>query len=238
MCRNVVRNNEKFYNFFQKLISEILFFKAKHMEYLALIGTVTIIHLLAVISPGPDFIMACRNSLTYSRKTGIWTAVGFGFGIAVHVFYSLAGLALIISKSILLFNAIKFLGAGYLIYIGLKSVLSKSSKIELGEQHKKEAITRFAAIRIGFLTNVLNPKATLFFLSLFTLVISPETPLPIMSVMGVIMIVNTMLWFSLVAVFLTQKRIRSIFERFQGVFNKALGGLLIALGIKVALTEK
>ena len=72
------------------------------METLALIGTITIIHLLAVISPGPDFIMACRNSLIYSRKTGIWTAVGFGFGIMVHIFYSLAGLALIISKSILL----------------------------------------------------------------------------------------------------------------------------------------
>ncbi len=208
------------------------------MEALALIGTVTIIHLLAVISPGPDFIMACRNSLTYSRKTGIWTAIGFGFGIAVHIFYSLAGLALIISKSILLFNAIKFLGASYLIYIGLKSVLSKSSKIELDEYHKKEDITRLVAIRIGFLTNVLNPKATLFFLSLFTLVISPETPLLIMGIMSVIMIINTMLWFSLVAVFLTQKRIHSIFERFQDVFNKTLGGLLIALGIKVALTEK
>ncbi len=208
------------------------------MEYLALISTVTIIHLLAVISPGPDFIMACRNSLSYSRKTGIWTAVGFGFGIAVHIFYSLAGLALVISKSILLFNAIKFLGAAYLVYIGLKSVLSKSSKIELGEQHKKEDITHFAAIRIGFLTNVLNPKATLFFLSLFTLVISPTTPLPIMGIMSAIMIINTMLWFSLVAVFLTQKRIRSIFEKFQGVFNKTLGGLLIALGIKVALTQK
>jgi len=215
------------------------------MEYLALIGTVTIIHLLAVISPGPDFIMACRNSLIYSRKTGIWTAVGFGGGIAVHILYSLASLALIISKSILiisksilLFNAIKYLGAGYLIYIGLKSFLSKSSKIELGEHHKKEDITPLAAVKIGFLTNVLNPKATLFFLSLFTLVISPETPQPIMGLMGGIMIINTILWFSLVAIFLSQKRIRSIFERFQNVFNKTLGGLLIALGIKVALSDK
>ena len=208
------------------------------MEYLTIIGTVTIIHLLAVISPGPDFIMACRNSLTYSRKIGIWTAVGFGGGIAVHIFYSLAGLALIISKSILLFNVIKFLGAGYLIYIGLKSILSKSSKIELNKYHKKEDITHFSAIRIGFLTNVLNPKATLFFLSLFTLVISPKTPLSVISIMSVIMIINTMLWFSLVAIFLTQKRIHSIFEKFQNVFNKTLGGLLIALGIKVALAKR
>lgn len=208
------------------------------MEYLALIGIVTVIHLLAVISPGPDFIVTCRNSLSYSRKTGIWTAVGIGLGITIHVFYSFAGLALIISNSILLFNAIKFFGAGYLIYIGFKSVLSKSSTIELGEHDKKEDITPFTALRIGFLTNVLNPKATLFFLSLFTLVISPTTPLPIMGVMSIIMIINTMLWFSLVAAFLTQKKIRSVFERFQGVFNKTLGGLLIALGIKVALTEK
>ena len=208
------------------------------MQYLPLITSVTLIHLLAVISPGPDFIVAVRNSLTYSRKTGIWTAVGFGGGIAVHIFYCLAGLAILISKSILLFNVIKFLGAAYLIYIGIKSFFSKSAKIEFAESVKKEDITPFAAVKIGFLTNVLNPKATLFFLSLFTLVISPQTPKPIMILMGSIMVINTILWFSLVSIFLSQKRIRATFEKYQGVFNKSLGGLLIALGVKVALTRK
>ncbi len=208
------------------------------MEYLALIGTVAVIHLLAVMSPGPDFIMTCKNALTYSRKTGIWTAVGLGFGIAVHVFYCLAGLALVISKSILLFNSIKYLGAAYLIYIGFKSFFSKSARIEVGEQEKKTDISALNAVRMGFLTNVLNPKATLFFLSLFTLVISPETPLVIMLIMSVIMVVDTMLWFSLVAIFLSQKRVRGVFEKHQNAFNKTLGGMLMALGVKVALTEK
>ncbi|MBI2463512.1 LysE family transporter [Candidatus Peregrinibacteria bacterium] len=208
------------------------------MHSIALIGTVTLIHLLAIISPGPDFIMAVRNSLTYSRKTGIWTAVGFGLGIAVHIFYSLAGLALIISQSILLFNSIKLFGAGYLIYIGVKSFFSKSSHIELKEHVKKIDISVFSAVKIGFLTNVLNPKATIFFLSLFTMVISPETPSQIMAILSVIMIVDTMLWFSLVAIFFTQKKIRSSFERYQNIFNKTFGGLLIALGVKVALTKK
>lgn len=208
------------------------------MQYLTLISMVAVIHLLAAISPGPDFIMACRNSLIYSRKTGIWTAVGFGAGIAIHVFYSLAGLALIISKSILLFNAIKFLGAGYLIYIGLKSFFSKSSKIDLGMSDQKEDLKRLAAVKIGFLTNVLNPKATLFFLSLFTFVISPETPFLVLIILGIVMVADTILWFSLVAVFITQTGVRSVFERFQNAFNKTLGGLLIALGIKVALTER
>ncbi len=208
------------------------------MEYLALIGTVTLIHLLAVISPGPDFIVAVKNSLSYSRKTGIWTAIGFGLWISVHILYCIAGLAIILSQSILIFNVIKLLGAGYLIYIGVKSIFSKSSKIEVWDTQQKTDITPFEAIKIGFLTNVLNPKATLFFLSLFTLIISPDTPNLILAVLSMIMITNTALWFSLVAVFFTQKRIRNAFDKFQGIFNKILGGLLIGLGIKVALTQK
>jgi threonine/homoserine/homoserine lactone efflux protein len=87
------------------------------MNYLPLFGSVLIIHLMAVMSPGPDFIMALRNSLTYSRKTGIYTAIGFGFGIGVHVLYCVFGLALIISTSTIAFNIIKYLGVAYLGYI-------------------------------------------------------------------------------------------------------------------------
>lgn len=208
------------------------------MEYIALIGTVTLIHLLAVISPGPDFVVAVKNSLTYSRLTGIWTALGFGLGIGVHIIYCAAGLALIISQSIMLFNVIKLLGAAYLIYIGVQAIRSRSSHQVIEAEQPAQDLSPFEALKMGFLTNVLNPKATLFFLSLFTLVISPETPLAITAIMSMIMIVNTALWFSLVAIFFTQERIRKGFNKFQGVFNKVLGGLLIGLGIKVALLQK
>lgn len=207
------------------------------MEYVALIGSVTLIHLLAVISPGPDFIVAVKNSLTYSRKTGIFTAVGFGLGISVHILYCVLGLAILISKSILVFNIIKLLGAGYLVYLGWSALTSKSSDIKIENEEQKKDISAPMAIKIGFLTNVLNPKATLFFLSLFTLVISPSTPAGILLVLSVIMIVNTALWFSLVAIFFTQKKAVSVFNKFQGPFNKILGGLLIALGVKIALIK-
>ncbi|MBP7847928.1 LysE family translocator, partial [Patescibacteria group bacterium] len=158
---------------------------------LTLIRTVTLIHLLAVISPGPDFVVAVKNSLTYGRKTGIWTAIGIGLGIGVHLIYCMAGLALLISQSILLFSIIKFIGAGYLIYIGVSSILAKSSKIEVVADELKPAMSPMQAVWNGFLTNVLNPKATMFFLSLFTLVISPDTSISLMILLGVIMIVNT-----------------------------------------------
>lgn len=209
------------------------------VENLTLIGTVVLVHLLAVMSPGPDFIMVIKNALTYSRKAGIWTAIGIATGISVHVFYSLAGLALIISQSILLFNTFKLLGAAYLIYLGVKSFFLKSSHLELDRTREpRPDLTRLQAVKIGFLTNVLNPKATLFFLSLFTLVISPDTSAPVLGIVSVIMIINTALWFMLLSVVITHQRIRRVFERSQNVFNKTFGGLLIALGIKVALAKR
>ena len=208
------------------------------MDSITLIGTVTLVHLLAVISPGPDFVMACRNALLYSRKTGIWTAVGFGLGIAVHISYALFGLAWVVAQSVILFSVIKYLGAAYLIFIGVQSFLSKTKTLEPGVASKQKDIPPLVAIRMGFVTNVLNPKATLFFLSLFTMVVGPDVSVFEMTIISIILIGVTVLWFSLVAVIMTQKKIRQTFERYQGVFNKSLGGLLVALGIKIALMQK
>ncbi len=206
------------------------------MEYLPLFGSVLLVHLLAVMSPGPDFVVALRNSLTYSRKTGIYTAVGFGIGIGIHVVYCVYGLALIISTSPIAFNIIKYLGIAYLTYIGVVSLVSKTADISVGKENHLSDISPLKAIRIGFLTNVLNPKATLFFLSLFTFVIGPNTPSSISWFLGLMMMVNTTIWFSLVAIFFTQSRIRSIFNKYQKTFNTIFGLLLIGIAIKIVFT--
>ncbi len=182
--------------------------------------------------------MCLRNSLTYSRKTGIWTAIGIGTGISIHIFYSLAGFSLLVAKSILLFNTIKFLGALYLIYMGIRALISRSGKFNMEEKEKETDITPAAAFRMGFMTNILNPKVTLFFLSLFTLIIPPDIPPHIMAIICALLIIDTALWFTVVAIFMTQKTIRSIFEKYQNVFNKSFGALLVAVGIKVALMER
>lgn len=200
----------------------------------SLIFSVIGIHLLAVMSPGPDFIVSVRNSLMYSRKTGMWTALGFGLGIGVHVLYSIFGLGLIISNSILIYSIIKYLGAAYLIYIGIMSLRSNSSSLGVSDTLKKEDISPLKAVRIGFLTNVLNPKATLFFLSLFTIVVGPDVPGDTLILLGVILMVNTALWFTFLAYLVTHSRILPVFEKYQNTFNKTFGGILIAIGLKVA----
>lgn len=205
------------------------------MQYLPIILTVALVHLLAVISPGPDFIMITRNSLIYSRRTGIYTAIGLGLGILVHVTYSLVGIGLLISQSILLFNIIKYLGAAYLIYIGYKSLTSKSADLHLQSQEHKTDISRLNAVKIGFITNVTNPKATLFFLSLFTLVINPNTPFAVKLFMGAEMSIVTALWFILVAYLISHHLIKNRINKVQRWAEKFIGVILIALGIKVAL---
>ncbi len=193
------------------------------------------VHLLAVMSPGPDFAMVMRNSLVYSRRTGILAALGLALGILLHVSYSLLGIGLIISRSIVLFNGIKLLGAAYLIYIGFKSLFAnRQADSDQAIEHAAKDLTAWQAIRLGFLTNALNPKATLFFLALFTQVISPDTGLPVKILYGVEMSVATFAWFAFVATLLTHKRINLLFAGIKHHVERVFGVVLIALGLKVA----
>ncbi len=205
------------------------------MQYLPIILTVAAIHLLAVMSPGPDFIMILRNSLVYSRRSGIYSALGLGLAILVHVTYCLLGIAVIISRSVLLFDTIKYIGAAYLIYIGIKSLMASRGKtVKVEEEHSKQDLTPYQAIRIGFITNLTNPKATLFFLSLFTLVIQPSTPIQVKMFMGFEMALVTFAWFTLVATVVSHEAVRGRVAKFQHWATRVMGGVLILFGLKLA----
>ena len=206
------------------------------MEYLPLIGTVALLNLLAAISPGPDFVITVRNSLCYSRRAGIFTGLGISVALCVHLFYCAAGIGYIISTSVILFSILKVLGASYLIYLGLSSFLAKGSKIDLNEERTGSDLTRLKAFRMGFLTNVLNPKATLFFLSLFTLVIGNSTPIYIILTISAVIILTAFTWFTIVSIFLAQQNVQRVFLKYDKIINRTLGGFLVFLGVKIILT--
>lgn len=189
------------------------------------------------MSPGPDFAMITRNSLVYSRRTGIWSAVGLGCGISIHVAYSLVGIGLLIAKSVVLFSIIKYLGAGYLCYVGYKSLQARPAKADHSVAVEAPELSRKSAIKVGFLTNVLNPKASLFFLALFTQVISPHTPAIIQVFYGLEMSLATVAWFGLVAMLFSHHRVKAGFRRFQHQAERAFGLILIGLGIKIAFAH-
>lgn len=207
------------------------------METLTFLGGILVIHFLALASPGPDFVMVVKNALGYGRSTGIRTAIGIGLGIGVHVLYCTFGLALIISKSIVAFSIIKRAGAAYLVYIGIKSLRARWSSMTIKTHEYKRSISRYKALVIWFFTNVLNPKATMFFLGLFTLVITPNTSQTLIVLAGISMILLTMVWFSFVTLCLTQTHIQRMYYKAENIINKLFGWILIVFGIKVALSK-
>ncbi len=207
-------------------------------EFLSQFLTIVVVHLLAVASPGPDFAVVVKQSVTHGKTTALWTSLGVGTGILVHVLYSLLGIGVIISQSIIAFTVMKFVGAAYLIYIGWKALWTRPASSRFYAGIKKEAPTVGRAFWTGFLTNGLNPKATLFFLSLFTVVIAADTPLGIQAFYGIYMAFATALWFSGISVLFGNSRVRALFGRIGHWFERLMGGVLLLLGIKLIITSQ
>ncbi len=201
--------------------------------------TIVIVHLLGVASPGPDFAIVVKQSLSQPRRIVIWTALGVALGILVHVTYCLLGIGLIISQSILLFNTIKLIGAAYLLFIGWKALISKPSNQNFQKSEKANRTMSVAkAIRIGFLCNALNPKATLFFLAVFTQVIDSLTPLYIQLFYGLYMTVATFVWFSIIGTAFTTDFARRYLDAIHSWADRVMGVVLIGLGLKVAFSAR
>lgn len=190
--------------------------------------TIVVVHLLAVASPGPDLAIMIRQALVQSRPNALLSAAGIGLGILVHVSYSLLGIGLIIQQSLALFTLLKLIAVLYLTWIAFQALASKPGNIYV-ETSGDGAQTSFAAFRLGFLTNVLNPKATLFFVSVFSAIISPGTPVIIQAGYGLYMALATGLWFGAMAVLFTLPRVRKVFGRFSHWLDRLMGGVLLLL---------
>jgi len=204
------------------------------MPYLHEFLALTIIHFLAVMSPGPDFAIVLRQSISFGRKTAIITSLGIGAGISIHVLYTLLGIGLLISQSVYLMTTAKVLGAAYIIYLSINLLRSKAAPqqtsviaVDNNQKHQNKAFM------IGFMTNVLNPKATLFFLAIFTTIVSANTPLIVQSIYGLWIIVSTAAWFCLVSFLFSQQSVRQKFLNYGYWFDRAMGVILLAFAIKL-----
>ncbi len=201
------------------------------------------VQLAATISPGPAFVISVRNAMVYSRRVGVFTALGLALGVGMHVIFVLVGLSVLIANSVFLFTAIKYIGAAYLIYIGMKALFSapkdrsQSDTVQNveAENQAREMISGRKAVMVGFLTNALNPKAVVFFTAVFTQFISPETPFFMLVLYGLTSIIIEFGWFAMMAVILTNAHVKRRFMRFMGKIERACGGLMVLLGVRLAL---
>lgn len=193
----------------------------------------------AIVSPGADLAMVMRQAVVHGRRQAIITSFGIGASLMFHVTYTILGLGLIISQSVYLFNIVKWLGVAYLIYIGIKALRAGKTEIKVTavQEAEKQAQTGLKAFTLGFAANALNPKPVFFFLSIFSTVVSVQTPIAVKFGYGLVMATCLIIWFVGVSTFMTTPRMRAAFSRASKWIDRTSGVVFIALGIKLA-TEK
>ncbi|NUG22940.1 LysE family translocator [Acinetobacter lactucae] len=196
--------------------------------------TLALIHFMAVILPGPDFVITVRQSVRYGYLIGCLTAIGIGVGISVHVFYTLVGIGFLIQQSEWLMSFIRTAGAAYLVYLGWQCLRSQPNpNIEINGQTDSDTPSLLKAFTMGFLTNALNPKATIFFLAIFTIIVSTTTPMKVQVFYGVWMCMVNAIWFMVVSVLFAQPIVRKRFLEFGVYFERVMGLLLIGIALRL-----
>lgn len=201
----------------------------------ALFLTVALAHLLAVMSPGPDLAMITRQTLAYGRGAGVWTALGIGSGISFHVAWAMFGMGWVIEHFPILLDMLRYGGALFLIYMGSRAIRAQPSLAAASSNEKAEPGSNAHHFGIGVLTNVLNPKALLFFMALCSAVITSTTPVWLRLSLGLWMVLSTAAWFSMVSVTLSHPSVRRRLISYGHLIDRAMGAILIALGIGMIL---
>lgn len=204
------------------------------------LGGFIVASIIIVITPGIDTILVLTRSISKGKTAGLYSALGVSVGLIFHTTAVTLGLSLIIAQSAIAFSTIKYLGAVYLIYLGIKSIISKSNQMDIKptkikiEGMKKMFFT-------AFLSDVLNPKIAMFFLAFLPQFIIPSqinNPIPYL-ILGTIMFLTTLIWCSILA--LMGSKFCNLFNRqinAEKWLNKTAGFVFILLGLKIALSKK
>jgi len=192
--------------------------------------TVILLHLFAVMSPGPDYVLITRQSIRYGRRVALWSSGGIGVGILFHSFLAVTGILFFIAsnESYLLF--LKLICSVYLLYLGMTSIINTSDfNKNRVDDNKWSNANGFAA---GMLTNITNVKALLFFITLFGVVLNGQTQGNLMFY-GFYMAFATFIWFSLLSYIFTSEVFKAQFLTFFKFFEKFLGLILVIIAVQL-----
>ena len=194
---------------------------------------IAVITLLAVISPGADFALVSRNSYLYGRKQGIYTAYGIACAVWIHISYSVLGLSFLKHYIPDLLHIIQYIGALYLMYIGYKTFTQQ----QISDHATHTLLHPRQAFIQGFLGNSLNPKTTLFVMSIFAQLLRGNHGLTHLIGYGMFISASHLLWFLLISLFCSTPVIRNKILRKQVSINRVIGTVLATLGLCLFLTN-
>lgn len=191
--------------------------------------------LFAAISPGPAVLMSARTGLTQGFRTGLGLAAGIGTGAVVWALAAIFGLGVVFAVAPALLWALKILGGAYLVWMGWHLWRDAAKPFSTADNRSLPQ-TPIAGFRLGLLTQFSNPKAAVMFSAIFLGTVPPHTPYWQIAALLLVIFINEFLWNALVSRIFSLDRTRAAYISLKTIIDRAFGGLLIALGVKVAAT--
>jgi len=195
---------------------------------------VALLHLMVAISPGPAVLMAARTGVTEGLRTGAFLAAGIGVGGVIWAMAALFGLNLVFQAAPALLWVLKILGGAYLVFLGWKMWRSAVTPLDMGEVERLPR-SAWSAFRLGVVTQLANPKPAVLFSAIFIGTVPPQTPLWVHAALLLVVFLNEALWNTLVARVFSYQATRRGYISLKTLIDRAFGGLLALLGVKVAL---
>ncbi|EIO4088800.1 LysE family translocator [Vibrio parahaemolyticus] len=196
--------------------------------------TLASIHFIALMSPGPDFALVVQNATRHGRQTGLYIALGLSVGILLHSLFSLTGVSYLVHQHPLLYSVLQLLGGSYLLYLGvggLRGVIATIKNPQTDQQNKTNSFVssnKRQAFAKGFATNILNPKALVFFISLMSSLVPAGMSVSGKSIALVILFSLSLVWFSSLAWMLSTQRLQRRLQQ-AGIYIDGICGVVFTL---------
>ncbi|WP_353669101.1 LysE family translocator [Marinomonas sp. THO17] len=205
------------------------------MNEISVLFTLALVHFVALISPGPDFALVVQNASRYGRQTGFYIALGLSLGILIHAVLSITGISLLVHQQPILFRLLQCLGAGYLLYLGVGALISCyrhwQHQTSLTHSQDKALLSqKQQAFSKGLLTNLFNPKALVFFISLMSSLIPASMSWAGKGSALLIIWGLSLAWFSALAWLLTKASSQALLARLSRYIDLVCGVLFCLLG--------
>ncbi|PMH38669.1 threonine transporter [Vibrio sp. 10N.286.49.B3] len=209
------------------------------MNEVTILMTLATVHFIALMSPGPDFALVVQNATRYGRQTGLAIAFGLSCGILAHSLLSLTGISYLVHQQPTLFAALQFAGGSYLLYLGYGALKATWQNIQSSDnnaqpttkniviKNKRQAFSR------GFMTNILNPKALVFFVSLMSSLVPADMSLAGKGFALLILWGLALFWFALLAWALSTKRLQKRLLSASIYIDALCGMLFTVIGLSI-----
>lgn len=199
---------------------------------------IALIHFFALLSPGPDFFFVSQSAIRQSRSHAMFAALGISLSILVWAICAISGLHFLFQKIVWLQQALVILGGLYLFYLGIqlfKSTFNKQASVQqLATAIPKSKLTLLLQ---GFFTNMANPKALVYFSSVFSLAINADMPLTTQSSLLALIWLESLIWFALVAYLFSWHKMNAVYQRLSQWIDGLTGGIFISFGCYLILNR-